>query len=127
MDGSTGAGEAGFWSFLASVGTVTVSQLAIMWRAKRKAEKNRAGLNSHDAEVMLENKDSRAFKFLVDRLDMSEKAHKACEDRADEMMGKFGVLVRKFDLAIYSLDVLKAAVVEHGGIKLPPLPLIERS
>lgn len=126
MDGSTGAGEAGFWSFLASVGTVVVSQLAIMWRAKRKAEKNRAGLNSHDAEVLLENKDSRAFKFLVDRLDISEKAHKACEDRADEMLGKFGMLARKFDLAIYSMDVLKATM-EQGGIKLPPLPLIERS
>lgn len=125
VDGS-GVEVTGLWSFLASVGTVAIAQAGIMWRSRRVANRRRTE-NPRTATVSdMENKDSRAFKFLVDRLDMAEKAHRECEIRTDDLLGKMGALARKFDLAIYSMDVLKAAM-EQGGIKLPPLPMIERS
>lgn len=128
MDAVPGAAEAA-WGFAGIVASAIATQIGIAWRVKRQAIKKRdkdEELTRQGAEILLENKDNRAFQFLVSRLDAAEKAHRECEERADGMAAKFSRLGTNFDLAVFSLEILKGAI-EQAGIKVPPLPAIERS
>jgi hypothetical protein len=114
------SGSEAFYGFAGVAITTVLTQWGLAWRARRRASVKK----EKDTAVILENKDNRAFQFLVGRLDQCEKAHQLCEQRADKMSEAQGLMSRQIDMARYSIEVLTGCL-KRAGIEVPPLPKIE--
>ncbi len=115
----------GQWGFFSAVGAALVTQIGLYLSARRSAHKQAEQGSPPPIPPPPrdepDNKDQRAFRYLVRRLDRCEELHKQCEDRNAELEGNFHKLRSDFAMSLFSIDILRRSM-EAAGITVPRLP-----
>lgn len=119
MDGTEAAAV---WGFAGVMMTALVGQIGAYWLRRRQVRLKKA----NDTEVVLENKDNRAWKFLWDQLNELRALHAQCQQHNEDLGKLVATLGNNCRLAVFSMNVLKNVMLDQG-LKIPPLPQIDGS